>query len=181
MTVHIALLRGINVGGHAKIAMADLRALVLELGFEAPQTLLQSGNLVFRGEGPGDASLERRLEAATAERLGVAATYFLRSAADWARIVAGNPFPDAATADPSHLVVQFLRTPLAADAVAALQAAIRGPELVRAGERHAYIVYPDGIGRSRLTGPMIEAKLGPATGRNWNTILKLAALAGLRI
>jgi len=63
--------------------------------------------------------------------------------------------------------------------VAALQAAIKGREVVRAKGRHAYIVYPDGIGRSRLTNVMIEKKLGTrGTGRNWNTVLKLAALTG---
>jgi uncharacterized protein (DUF1697 family) len=176
--VRIALLRGINVGGHAKVAMADLRAMVLELGLAEPQTLLQSGNLLFRSDASAKA-LERKLEDATAERFGFKVTYFLRDAAQWSGIIAANPFPDEAKADPGHLLVQFLRTAPDAAAVAALQAAIRGPEIVRAHGRHAYIIYPDGIGRSRLTGPMIEAKLGPATGRNWNTILKLAVLAGV--
>jgi uncharacterized protein (DUF1697 family) len=179
MAVHIALLRGINVGGHAKLAMADLRELALKLGLEEPRTLLQSGNLVFRSDDAAGATLERRLEAATAAQFGVAVTYFVRSAEEWAGIVSGNPFPEEAAADPGHLLVQFLQSAPTAAAVSALQAAIRGPEQVRAGERHAYIVYPDGIGRSKLTGPMIEAQLGPGTGRNWNTVLKLAALAGL--
>jgi uncharacterized protein (DUF1697 family) len=178
MPARIALLRGVNVGGQAKVAMADLRAMVLGLGLAEPQTLLQSGNLLFRSDASADA-LERKLEDATAERFGFKVTYFLRDAAQWTGMIAANPFPDEAKADPSHLLVQFLRTAPDAAAVAALQAAIRGPEIVRADGRHAYIIYPDGIGRSRLTGPMIEAKLGPATGRNWNTILKLAALAGV--
>ena len=174
----IALLRGINVGGHAKIAMADLKALASDLGLSQPQTLLQSGNLVVRSSEAPEA-LEPRLEAATVERFGLAVTYFLRDTGQWTDVIAANPFPDEAKADPSHLLVYFLRTTPDAAAVAALQAAIRGPEIVRAHGRHAYITYPDGIGRSRLTNPMIEAKLGPATGRNWNTILKLAALAGV--
>jgi uncharacterized protein (DUF1697 family) len=178
MPARITLLRGINVGGHAKIAMADLRAVALSLDLALPQTLLQSGNLVFRSDAPPE-GLERRLEAATAARFGFAVSYFLRDAAQWADIIAANPFPDAAEADPSHLLVYFLRTPPDAAAVADVQAAIRGPEIVRARGRHAYIIYPDGIGRSRLTIAMIEARLGPATGRNWNTLLKLAALAGL--
>lgn len=176
--VRIGLLRGVNVGGQAKVAMTDLRAMVRGLGLAEPQTLLQSGNLVFRSDAPADA-LERILEDATAERFGFKVAYFLLDAAQWSGIIAANPFPDEAKADPGHLLVQFLRTAPDAAAVAALQAAIRGPEIVRTDGRHAYIIYPDGIGRSRLTGPMIEAKLGPATGRNWNTILKLAALAGV--
>jgi len=178
MPARIALLRGINVGGHAKIAMADLSAMVQGLGLAEPQTLLQSGNLVFRSD-EATGALERKLEAATTRRFGLDVAYFLRDAAEWTDVIAANPFAHEAAADPSHLLVQFLRTAPDEAAVAALQAAIRGPEIVRAHGRHAYIIYPDGIGRSRLTGPMIEAKLGPATGRNWNTVLKLAARAGL--
>jgi uncharacterized protein (DUF1697 family) len=158
--------------------MAELRALVQGLGLAEPQTLLQSGNLVFRSD-EATSALERKLEAATAGRFGFEVAYFLRDAAEWTDVIAANPFAHEAVADPGHLLVQFLRTASDAAAVAALQAAIRGPEIVRAHGRHAYIIYPDGIGRSRLTGPMIEAKLGPATGRSWNTVLKLAALAGL--
>ena len=179
MAHHIALLRAINVGGTGSVAMTDLRNLAQGLGLAEPRTLLQSGNLVFCTDGPVGATLERRLEAAAAERLGLTIGFFVRSAAEWAEIIARNPFPDEAARDPGHLLVQFLKAAPAASAVAALQAAIKGPERVLAEGAQAYIVYPDGIGRSRLTGPMIEAKLGPATGRNWNTILKLAALAGL--
>jgi uncharacterized protein (DUF1697 family) len=65
-----------------------------------------------------------------------------------------------------------------AEAVEALRAAIKSREVVHAEDRHAYIVYPDGIGRSRLTNRVIEGKLGTrGTGRNWNTVLKLAELA----
>ena len=72
----------------------------------------------------------------------------------------------------------FLKDAPDAKDVAALQAAITGPEIVRARGRQAYIVYPAGIGRSRLTITLIERKLGTrATGRNWNTVLKLGALA----
>jgi uncharacterized protein (DUF1697 family) len=176
VTRRIALLRGVNVGGNAKVGMTDLRDLATGLGLEAPQTLLQSGNLVFRS-GEAAAALEPRLEAATAARFGFEVTYFLRTAAEWHEVIAANPFVREAESDPGHLLVHFLRRVPDDETVAALQAAIRGPELVRARGRQAYIVYPDGIGRSRLTGAMIEGKLGPATGRNWNTVLKLAALA----
>jgi len=178
MPARIALLRGINVGGHTKVAMADLRALALDLGLAEPRTLLQSGNLVVQSDEPTDA-LERKLEAATARRFGFEVAYFLRDAAEWAELLAANPFAHEAAADPGHLLVQFLRTTPDPAAVAALQAAIRGPERVRTHGRQAYITYPDGIGRSRLTGPTIETKLGPGTGRNWNTVLKLAVLAGV--
>ncbi|MDQ6941272.1 MAG: hypothetical protein M3169_02020 [Candidatus Eremiobacteraeota bacterium] len=67
----------------------------------------------------------------------------------------------------------------ARDAVEALRAVVRGPELIRAGGQHLYITYPDGMGRSKLTGTSIEKRLDTiGTARNWNTVLKLAALAG---
>lgn len=177
MTTYIALLRGINVGGHQKVAMADLRDMVTHLGFTNAQTLLQSGNLVFRTAARPAAPLERLLEAAALKRLAVPSDFNVRTAEEWKTIVARNPFPEQAARDPSHLVVMFLKdAPKPAD-VAALQAAITGRELVRADGRQAYITYPDSIGTSRLTNSVIERKLGVrGTARNWNTVLKLAAL-----
>ena len=69
MTTYVALLRGINVGGHKPVAMADLRALLAALGFEAPQSLLQSGNLVFRSGASAVAEIERTLAAGMTKRL----------------------------------------------------------------------------------------------------------------
>ncbi|WP_342237736.1 DUF1697 domain-containing protein [Inquilinus sp. OTU3971] len=177
MTTWIALLRAVNVAGHAPIKMADLRALAAELGFAArARTLLQSGNLVFAGKGKAE-ELERTLQQALEQRLGLGTEVFVRSAADWAGAIARNPFPEEAESDPSHLVLLPLKQ--APKAVAALQAGIAGREQVRTDGRHAYITYPDGIGRSKLTMAVIEKKLGTSgTGRNWNTVLKLAALAG---
>ena len=83
-----------------------------------------------------------------------------------------------AEGDPSHLLVMFLKKEPDRDSVTALQKSIKGREIVKAKGRHAYIVYPDGVGRSRLTNTVIEKALGTSsTGRNWNTVLKLADLA----
>jgi uncharacterized protein (DUF1697 family) len=178
MTVHIALLRAVNVGGATSVAMSALRDLAAQLGLEAPRTLLQSGNVVFRSDA-WPAELERLLEEETARRLGLRTDYFVRSAAEWRAAIDANPFPGAAARDPGHLVVMALKDAPEAEAVAALQAAIKGRETVSAVGRQAYIVYPDGIGRSRLTIRLVEGKLGTrGTGRNWNTVLKLATLAG---
>lgn len=177
MTTHVALLRGINVGGHKMVAMADLRDLLTRLGFADARSLLQSGNLVFRSEKRTAAQLERFLEAEVEKRLGLRTEFFVRTAPEWAAIVAGNPFREEAERDPGHFLVLFLKHAPDARNVKALQAAITGPELVRAEGRQAYVVYPDGIGRSRLTSTLIEKHMGRGTGRNWNTVLKLAALA----
>ena len=179
MTTHIALLRGINVGGNKKVAMADLRDLLTQLSFGEPRSLLQSGNLVFRSEALTGADLERLLDAEVEKRLGLKTELFVRTPEEWKAVIESNPFPDEAERDPGHLIVMFLKKAPDVQEVEALQAAIQGREVVRAVGRQAYIVYPDGMGTSKLTINVIEKKLGTrGTGRNWNTVLKLGALAG---
>ena len=177
--IHVALLKGVNVGGHRPIAMADLRAFLTALGFTDARSLLQSGNLVFRGGARTGTPLERLLETEAERRLALQTDFFVRTAAEWKAMVARNPFPAEAERDPGHLLVMFLKDAPAAGSVRALQAAIVGREVVRADGREAYIVFPDGVGRSRLTTAVIARHLGTrCTGRNWNTVLKLAALTG---
>lgn len=178
MPTFIALLRGINVGGHQKVGMSDLRRMLADLGLGNPRSLLNSGNLLFEAGARSSAALETALEVETARRLGLQTTFFVRTAAEWAQVVARNPFLDAARRDPAHLVVLCLKTASNAAKEAALRAAIVGRETVRTDGRHAYIVYPDGIGRSRLTIDLIEKKLQTrTTARNWNTALRLELLA----
>ncbi len=178
MTSFIALLRAVNLPGHNAIAMADLRALFTKLGFEDAQSLLQSGNVVFRSDRRTAEELERLLEKEAEKRLGLATAFFVRSAAEWQQAIAQNPFADEAEHDPAHLLLMALKGAPTPAQVKALQAAIVGREVVRARGRQAYLVYPDGVGRSRLTTAVIEKKLGTSgTARNWNTVRKLAALA----
>ena len=178
MTTHIALLRGVNVGGRQMVAMAELRDLLTELGFANVRSLLQSGNLVFKSKARTGEKLESFLEAAVEKRLGCRTDFFVRTAEEWEEVVARNPFRAEAKQDPGHLIVEFLKQAPEAKVVAALQAAITGRETIRAVGRQAYIVYPGGVGRSRLTHVLVERKLGTrGTGRNWNTVMKLGALA----
>jgi uncharacterized protein (DUF1697 family) len=179
MPTHVALLRGVNVVGNTMVSMSDLREVLGEMGFADVRSLLQSGNLVFRTDRRlAGASLERMLEAATAKRLGRdSPTYIVRSAAEWKALIDANPFPAAAKRDPSHLLVMFLKMPAVAANVKALRAAIRGCETIEAVGKHLYVVYPDGVGKSKFTHGLIERHLATrATGRNWNTVLKMAAL-----
>lgn len=176
----IVLLRAVNVGGRV-LRMAAFRDVLLELGFSDPQTLLQSGNAVIGADGAavrrGSAGLEARIEKALTARCGLEADTFVRTANEWDALIAANPFPEAC-ADPSHLVLTTLRETPEPAAIAALQASIKGRERVRAGERALYVVYPAGIGDSKLTNVLIERTLGTrGTARNWNTVLKLQALA----
>jgi uncharacterized protein (DUF1697 family) len=177
VTTHIALLRAVNVGGRGKVAMTDLRAMLEELGFEAPQSLLQSGNLVFASDTTG-AALEAVLEQEAKARLGLATDFIVRTANEWRRIVAANPFAAMAKEDPTHLVVMPLKSPPDAAGLKGLRAWIPGREAIEASGRELYISYPDGIGTSKLTGAVIERRVGArGTARNWNTVTKLAALA----
>ena len=176
---HVALLRAVNLPGHNKVGMADLEALLVGLGFTDAQTLLASGNIVFTGGSKTTAALEQTLERAAAKQLGVETDFFVRTAKEWQAIIEANAFTKQARDDPSHLLAFVTKDEVSTAAVAALQKAIVGREVVRAKGRCAYIVYPDGIGRSKLTTAIIEKKLGTSgTARNWNTMLKLQAVAG---
>jgi uncharacterized protein (DUF1697 family) len=178
MTTYIALLRAVNLGPHNKVGMSDLRELLAALGMKGVQTLLQSGNAVFQSDARTSAQLEPVLEGAMAKQLHVETAVIVRSHKEWKGMIANNPFPKEAKQDPSHLLALPLKESPARGAAGALQDAISGREVVRVDGRCAYIIYPDGIGRSKLTSTLIEKKLGTrATGRNWNTVMKLDALA----
>jgi uncharacterized protein (DUF1697 family) len=179
VTSYIGLLRAVNLPGHNKIGMAALRDLASAIGLKEAQTLLQSGNLVFQSEARASAQLEQLLEREAAKQLGLATEFFIRSNVEWQSIIAANPFPKEAKTDPSHLVAFVLKDDVGQKHVQALQDSIVGREVVRAKGRCAYLIYPDGIGRSKVTAALIEKKLGTrGTARNWNTVLKLATLAG---
>jgi uncharacterized protein (DUF1697 family) len=167
MTVHIALLRAVNLVRHNRVAMTELRALATGLGFTNAQTLLQSGNLVFRSDVTGS-KLEGMLEAEARKRLGLDTDFIVRTARQWNAIAASNPFLAEAKDDPAHLVVMVCKDVVGKD----LKITGARSELVRTQGREIYIYYPDGIGRSRLKIDVC------GTARNWNTVLKLAALAG---
>lgn len=171
---HIALLRGVNMGGHKLVAMSDIVALAGSLGLKDARTLLQSGNLVF-SSAKTPSGLQLLLEKALKDRLGLSTQVMVRSGSEWATIVADNPFPAEAKKDPSRYAVLFLKTKPAAEKVADLRACIAGREYFEARGRELYAYYPDGQGTSKFSVPLIDRKLGTiSTGRNWNTVLKLA-------
>jgi uncharacterized protein (DUF1697 family) len=177
MRTYIALLRAVNLGGNTHVAMAALRSAAESLGLRKVRTLLRSGNLLFETVDILPSRLEERLESQSMAGLGLRTEYFVRTADEWNAIVRANPFPREARSDPAHLVVTVLRSAPSPRAWKALSTSIVGREVVRPGDRAAYIVYPDGIGRSKLTPRLIESRLETTgTSRNWNTVTKLAAL-----
>jgi uncharacterized protein (DUF1697 family) len=162
---HVALLRAVNLGPHNKVAMVDLCRAFADAGMREARSLLQTGNVLLA------------LEKAALRDLGLQTDFFVRTSAEWEALVDANPFPKEAKSDPSHLVVMTLKAAPGAEAAAALQRAVKGRETTRVVGRHAFIVYPDGIGTSKLTVALIERALGTrGTGRNWNTVLKIAKL-----
>jgi uncharacterized protein (DUF1697 family) len=172
----IVLLRAVNLGPHGRVRMADLRSFLEGLGYGNVRTVVQTGNAVFEAGGEAGA-LEKRMEAEAQAALGLKTAFIVRTPAEWRAIVANNPYPRQAKDDPAHLVLMALRQSPRTRALSDLRAAIKGPETVELEGRDAYLWYPVDIGHSKLTAAMIERKLGvTGTARNWNTVLKIAAL-----
>jgi uncharacterized protein (DUF1697 family) len=175
LTAQVALFRAVNVGGR-KATSPELKALAEDLGLADARTLLQSGNLVFRSAQTG-AELEAEIERAFVARFGFAADVLVRGPEEWRATVAANPFAEMAARDPSHLLVVALKAAPAAADVAALAAWIPGRESIAAVGRALFVTYPDGVIASKLSGALIERRLGVrGTARNWNTATKLAAM-----
>ena len=157
--------------------MTDLRNFLAALGMENVRSLLQSGNLIFESKVRTGSELERFLESEALDRMSLEADFIVRTPDEWKTIIRQNPFRKEAEKDPGHLVVMFLKAePDVADIVA-LQGDIRGREVVRARGKQAYIYFPDGQGRSKLTHNVLEKRLGRGTGRDWNTVLKLGLIS----
>ena len=167
----VAFLRGINVGGHHLVPMADLRELFAELGYPGAATLVQSGNVLFRTDGADLAPIAAELERGFEARFGFASPFVLRGAAEMGEVVSRNPFP-AITQTPARLHVVFLADAPASEIVAGLDPGQSPPDEFVVDGRHVYVHYPNGSGRSRL-----KLNLGTvATARNWNTVSKVLEL-----
>jgi len=169
------LLKGINIGGK-KIPMVELKKLVEDLGHRDVKTLLASGNVVFTADEKDETKLETALEKALAD-YGLKTDVLMRNHADLEKVMAANPFPDAAKAHPNHLLVAFHREPFPKDLIAKVPEIYDGPERLEAVGRELFIDFPINVGESKLTPAMAKLKFPKvATMRNWNTIGKLAAL-----
>lgn len=167
MTVYVALLRAVNVGGTGALPMARLAQLCTGLGLGHVRTYIQSGNVVFSSPWSADAA-RTALEVALTDELGTPALVIIRTAAELERVVVANPFPDA---EGAKVGVALAHEPVPASIVDGIHTP--GDEQVVAGERELYLYCPDGMGLSKLTLPK---SLGPVTVRNMNTMTKLVAL-----
>jgi uncharacterized protein (DUF1697 family) len=173
VTAYAALLRGINVGGNKKIAMPALKALFEELGFDDVATYIQSGNVVFRTRKADGKAIEKRI----AEELGHDVTVILRTGAELAAAVKGNPFVSP-KANLKQLYVVYLDRKPASGAAEQLDPDRSPGDRFSLAGRELYLDLGNGAGRTKLTLDYLERKLGvKGTARNWNTALKLVELS----
>jgi uncharacterized protein (DUF1697 family) len=175
MPRYVALFRGINVGKAKRIAMADLRALLEELGFADVRTLLNSGNAVFSAPATAGGKLAQRIRTAVAKKLGVDALVIVKSARDVAAIVADNVLGRIAT-DDSRLLVALTND---ARSIAALKKYLHkdwGEERMHVGRHAAYLWCANGILESRVAEALLSGLAGLGTTRNWATLNKIHVL-----
>jgi len=167
------LLRGVNVGGHRRVPMADLRGVAEAVGLDDPRTYVASGNLVAGCAGDvGPAAA--RLATALLERFGFAVDVIARDAVTWARYVADAPFPAAAA---NRVLLYLPRDPAPAGALDGVSTRLGPSERAVATADGVWVFHADGAGRSKLTPAAVDAAFGsPTTGRNLRTV---GAVAGL--
>jgi len=172
---YVALLRGINLGGHNRVSMPDLRALFASLGAEDVETYVQSGNVIFKSaDGPG--KLTETIEKRIRRDLGLSVTVLLRTRAQLAKVLAGNPYANGGKAS-TKLHVTFLAAKPEIARVRELDPERAEPDEFQVVGQEIYLHCPNGYGRSKLTNAYFEKQLGvAATTRNWKTVTKLAEL-----
>ena len=182
MATHIALLRGINVGGRNKVAMADLRQVMASLGHTGVMTYIQSGNVVFTTGEADTKMLASDLEQAIASTLGVKPAVVVLSREDLAQAIQDNPYADEANPKCVHAVFFAQAPPGLADAIAAAEqrdAERGGRGSAQVVGRTLFVHTPDGFGRSELAAHLLNRRASPAaagTARNWATVTKLLDL-----
>ena len=186
MASHIALLRGINVGGRNKVAMADLRDVVAGLGHTGVSTYIQSGNVLFTSNETDTGALGTAMAEAIAGKLGVQPSVIVLSCDELAGVVRDNPYPDEPNPKLVHAV--FFRGPVPPGTAEAIEAGQQRAAERGSGRDSARIVgttlfvhTPDGFGRSELALYLLGRSASPCaagTARNWSTVSKLLALCG---
>jgi uncharacterized protein (DUF1697 family) len=172
----IVLLRGVNVGGNRRVAMAPLRETLTRLGYEDVATLLQSGNVVLTSK-QNPAALETALARQLSKEYGAPLEVVVRTRTELARVIDRNPLAGVAD-NPSRYLVHFLSAKLAARQARELEAIAVPPERLVASSRELYVWHPAGLRDSKLAALLARGKLGVvSTARNWNTVTKLLVLA----
>lgn len=173
---YAAMLRGVNVGGRAKVGMEDLRSLFTSLGYTDVASYVQSGNLVFKSSIKDASKLTKAIEQQILADLDMEVAVLIRSGAELEKIVAANPLIDRST-DPTKLHVTFLQAKPKPGQVGELPTLSDGKDELAIVGREIYLFCPDGYGNSKLNNAFIEKRLGMrATTRNWRTVAKLVEM-----
>jgi uncharacterized protein (DUF1697 family) len=176
MATWIVLLRGINVGGANRLAMADLRQLVTALGHTEVSTFIQSGNVVLKSRRADRSAMAHEICANIETSFGLAVSAVLRTPVELRSALSANPF--ATEADPTRVLVTFLSGVPVAEAAAKLEHDRFVPDRFELIGSELYGHYPNGAGQSKMTLDYFEKRLGVrGTARNLNTVAKLIALA----
>jgi uncharacterized protein (DUF1697 family) len=181
MTEHrIILFRGMNTGG-VRAPVGEQRAMAEAMGLGRPRTLLASGNLVVESDrDPRD--LEAAVEAETEIRFGRRIEAIVRTGPEWAALIAANPMPTEAETAPTRLLVMIMKAGVAPGGLDAVRAFATGQERAEVvsvtGGEALFFWHPDGIGASKMADKAQPRLIGTGTGRNWNTVLKLAEMVG---
>ena len=174
----VALLRSVNVAGHGRVAMNELRASFEGLGFTDVTTYIQTGNVLFTTASKNEKSMAAAIEQRLAEDFGDSPAVLVRSAADFRRVGSSSPYAKAG-ADPARHHVTFLATAPTKAALTALTLPPSGRDELVVDGREVYVHTPDGYANTKYTGTFLERRLGVvSTTRNWNTVTKLTELAG---
>ena len=187
MVTHVALLRGINVGGRNKVAMADLREIMTSLGHTDVATYIQSGNVVFSTAQTDTLALAAAIERAVEQRTGVRSQVLVLSSADLAQIAQDDPYPDEPNPKLVHVV--FLPAEPAPEMITSVaeaqdQVAQKGSrDTAQYAGRALFLHTPDGFGRSELATLLTRAARplsakGAGTARNVATVRKLLDMCG---
>ena len=177
MTRYVALLRGINVGQHKRVAMAALRDLLGDLGHTEVRTHLQSGNAVFTSAPRTAEEVAQAIEGRITDDTGYDVKVVVRTSDEMASVVDANPLVDSMT-DPAKMLVAFLSAEPAAERLAGIEPGDYEPEKFAVRDREIYLWCPGGIRDSKIVEVFSDKRLGvDVTARNWRTVTKLAELA----
>lgn len=176
MTIYIAFLRGINVGGKNPLPMKELVAVLEDLGSQNVKTYIQSGNAVFESKDKDASRLSKKISVEIKKRRGFEPHVLLLEPEDIERAITENPFPEAET-DPKVLHVGFLASSPRNPNLKMLESLKSGSERFQLIDKMFYLHAPEGVGRSRLAANA-EKLLGvPMTDRNWRTVCKILEMA----
>jgi uncharacterized protein (DUF1697 family) len=176
--IHVALLRGINVGGKHSLPMKDLAAMFLDAGCREVRTYIQSGNVVFQAAPPLAQRVPGIIANAVQDRFGFEPPVVTRTLAELRDVTKRNPFLRAGV-DPATLHVAFLAGAPGKAKAGALEPERFRPDAFALRGREIYLHCPNGLGRSKLTNAYFDSRLATtSTVRNWRTVLTLLELAG---